>query len=87
MFAKVKNSIFNARYAIALTAQNVKSFLHQKSGEGTFTDVVIVILIVAIVGAVILFALKSTMPGLISGVLGKVKSGVDGVDLSDGLSG
>jgi hypothetical protein len=73
-------SFFSAR------ATHVKSFLKQKSGEGAFTDVVMIIVIVAVVGALLLGALKLFFPGLIEGVMTKVQDGIDGVDLFDGTT-
>lgn len=66
-------------------AKKVKEFMKCKKGEGTFTDVVIVILIVAIVGAVVLFVLRGVMPDLVQGVMDNIQEGIDGVDLFNGL--
>lgn len=77
----------NLKNKANLTALRMMSFMKEKKGEGSFTDVVIVILIVAIVGSVLLGLLRVAMPGVFQAVITKVQEGVSGIDMSDGLGG
>ena len=70
-----------------LTAMHMMNYMKEKKGEGSFTDVVIVILIVAIVGSVILGLLRIAMPDVFNTIITKVKAGVGGIDMSQGLNG
>ena len=63
----------------------VKAFLKQKSGDSSFLDVAIKVLIVVVIGGSILLVLSTTMPDLFGNVMDKVQEGIDGVDLFDGV--
>ena len=63
----------------------IKAFLKQKSGDSSFLDVAIKVLIVVVIGGSILLVLSTTMPDLFGNVMDKVQEGIDGVDLFDGV--
>lgn len=68
-----------------LNLGRVKAFLKQKSGDSSFLDVAIKVLIVVVIGGSILLVLSTTMPDLFGNVMDKVQEGIDGVDLFDGV--
>ena len=77
LFTKVEGK------AIQMKSQ-LKSFLTQKSGEGLFTDIILVVVIVAVVGAIVYGIIQLFFPDIITGVMEKVQGGIDGIDMFDG---
>lgn len=58
------------------------NYLKSQKGEGSFTDVVIVILIVAIIGSVLLGLLRIAMPSIFNQVIQNITNGIGGVDFA-----
>lgn len=66
---------------ISARKTHVKSFLKQRSGEGLFTDIILVVVIVAVVGAIVYGVIQLFFPNIITGVMNKVQQGIDGIDI------
>ncbi len=69
---------------ISSTKTQVKSFMRQKSGEGLFTDIIMALVIVAVVGAIVYGVIQLFFPNIITGVMEKVQEGIDGIDMFNG---
>ena len=69
---------------ISARTVQVKTFLKQRSGEGLFTDIILVVVIVAVVGAIVYGVLQLFFPDIITGVMEKVQQGIDGIDMFEG---
>jgi len=81
---KAEEKALKMRAFIWAKKTKTKLFLKQNSGEGLFTDVILVVVIVAVVGAIVYGVLQLFFPDIITGVMDKVQQGIDGIDMFDG---
>ena len=81
---RAEEKALQARSYISAKTAKAKWFLSQNSGEGLFTDVILVVVIVAVVGAIVYGVLQLFFPDIITGVMDKVQQGIDGIDMFDG---
>lgn len=81
---KAEEKAIRMKSFISSRTTQVKSFLKQKSGEGLFTDIILVVVIVAVVGAIVYGVIQLFFPDIITGVMEKVQGGIDGIDMFDG---
>ncbi len=81
---KAEEKAIRMKNFISSKKTQAKSFLKQRSGEGLFTDVVFVVVIVVVVGAIVYGVIQLFFPNIITGVMEKVQDGIDGIDMFDG---
>ena len=81
---KAEEKAITVKSIISSRKTQVKSFLKQRSGEGLFTDIIMALVIVAVVGAIVYGVIQLFFPDIITGVMEKVQGGIDGIDMFDG---